>query len=130
MKNVPSSLRKWFVAHFVIDLVFAVPLLLFPVQTLQLFGWTTVDPLATRLVGAALVGIGVESYLGRDGSVESYQTMLRLKILWSLSANFGIALTIAQGAPIMAWLFLALFVGFSGLWIYYKIRLGKLLSSA
>ncbi len=122
----PSSLRKWFVVHFWADILFAVPLLLFPIETLSFFGWTSIDPLTTRLVGAALVGIGVESLLGRNASLQSYQTMLRLKILWSLSANFGIALTIIQGAPRAAWLFQGIFLAFSGLWIYYKVRLNQI----
>ncbi len=125
-EKVPNSLRTWFIIHFLADIVFAVPLLVFPVETLQFFGWTTVDLLTTRLVGAALVGIGVESLLGRNASIQSYQTMLRLKILWSLSANFGIALSIIQGAPKAAWLFQGIFAAFSALWIYYKLRLDKL----
>lgn len=125
MSEVPRALRGWFVVHCVIDLIFAVPLLIAPVTTLQLFGWSVVDPLTTRLVGAALVGIGVESYLGRDRSIDHYRGMLRLKVLWSLSANLGIALSIAQGAPPMAWLFQAIFVAFSALWITYAIRLAR-----
>lgn len=123
MVVIPASLRTWFVIHCVVDLSFAVPLLVAPVTTLQLFGWTTVDPLTTRLVAAALVGIGVESYLGRDGTVEHFRGMLRLKVLWSLTANVGIALSIVQGAPPAAWLFLAIFVAFSGLWIFHSVRL-------
>ncbi len=61
MTVVPSSLRFWFLIHFVVDVVVAVPLFVAPELTLSLFGWTTVDPIATRLVGAALMGIGVES---------------------------------------------------------------------
>ena len=122
---VPKSLRAWFVVHFWADILFAIPLLLFPKETLSLFGWTPIDPLATRLVGAALIGIGVESFLGRNASFQSYQTMLRLKILWSVSANLGIALTIIQGAPKSVWLFQAIFFSFSCLWIYYKVRLGR-----
>lgn len=125
MHDVPASLRLWFVIHCVADLMFAVPLFVAPVTTLELFGWTTVDPLVTRLVAAALVGIGVESYLGRHGTREQFRGMLRLKVLWSLTANAGIALSIAQGAPAMAWLFQAIFVGFSALWISYAVRLGR-----
>ncbi|MEP6834674.1 MAG: hypothetical protein ABJB74_14860 [Gemmatimonas sp.] len=121
--SVPAGLRRWFILHFVIDILFAIPLLLAPVFTLSSFGWSTIDPLASRLVGAALVGIGVESFLGRTGSVESFRTMLRLKILWSLAAGFGIALTIFQGAPTMAWVLLLIFGSFSGVWIYYWRRL-------
>jgi hypothetical protein len=120
---VSEALRRWFVVHFLADIAFAVPMLLFPVATLGAFGWTTIDPLMTRLVGAALVGIGVESLLGRNGSVESFRTMLRLKVMWSLAANVGIALSIAQGAPAMAWLFQGIFALFSGLWIYYAFKL-------
>lgn len=120
---VPKALRFWFIVHFWADMVFAVPLLLVPVQMLTAFGWTVVDPLSARLVGAALVGIGVESLLGRNASLDSFRTMLRLKVLWSLSANFGIALTIWQGAPAAAWLFQGIFVFFSSLWIYWAVRL-------
>lgn len=123
MSDVPRALRGWFVVHCVVDLLFALPLLIAPVTTLRLFGWSVVDPLTTRLVGAALVGIGVESYLGRDRSLDHYRGMLRLKVLWSLSANLGIALSIAEGAPPMAWLVQAIFLAFSALWIGYAIRL-------
>ena len=92
---------------------------------MSFFGWTTIDPLTTRLVGAALVGIGVESFLARNASLESFQSLLRLKILWSLSANLGIALTLIEGAPRAAWLFQGVFVTFSAVWIFYKVRLSK-----
>ena len=46
---VPASLRTWFRAHFVIDLVAGIPLLLVPGRILGLLGWTTIDPVATRL---------------------------------------------------------------------------------
>ena len=58
---VPSSLRSWFVVHFVADIVFALPLFLAPQWTLTLLGWRAVDPIATRLVAAALFGIGIQS---------------------------------------------------------------------
>lgn len=121
--QVPPALRRWFVVHCVADLVFAIPMMIAPVFTLELFGWQEVDPLTTRLVAAALVGIGVESYLGRGSDHAHYLGMLRLKVLWSGAANLGIALSIAQGAPAMAWLFQAIFAGFFALWVTYYRRL-------
>ena len=59
---IPSSLHKWFVIHFVVDLIFGIPLMIAPVETLSLLGWETVDPFMSRLVGAALLGIGIETY--------------------------------------------------------------------
>lgn len=118
---VPASLRRWFVIHFVADLAFAVPMIVAPHFTLRAFGWTVVDPVTTRLVGAALVGIGVQSLLGRDEGPESYRSMLSLKCLWSGAAVVGLSLSIAQGAPRMTWVFLAIFVSFAAVWNYYRL---------
>lgn len=123
---LPKGLRFWFVVHFIADIIFAIPLLLFPVETLQFFGWTQIDPLATRLVGAALMGIGTESLLGRNASLEVFRAMLNLKIIWSLSAVFGIALSMIQGGPpLFGWIVLAIFGSFSLLWICYRFRLSQ-----
>ena len=125
---IPNSLRTWFVIHFVADIIFAMPLLLAPAPFLTFFGWTTIDPLAARLVGAALMGIGIESFLGRNAGLEAYKGMLNLKIIWSASATFGLLLTMMTiGEPLMGWvLALAIFGPFCALWIYYRIRIGSL----
>lgn len=120
---LPKGLRFWFIVHFAIDVFFALPLLLFPEGALSLLKWNRIDPLATRIVGAALMGIGIESWIGRNASVEVFRAMLNLKIIWSLSAVFGIGLSMIQGGPPAGWIFLALFGGFSMLWIYYRLRL-------
>jgi hypothetical protein len=121
--DVPPALRLWFVVHFWADIVFAVPLLVAPAALLGLLGWECVDLVSARLVGAALIGIGVESLLGRNGSRDSFRTMLRLKVLWSSTATVGIAVSLLQGAPAAAWLFLAIFGGFCGLWSSWAWRL-------
>ena len=118
---VPRSLRFWFVIHFVIDFIFAIPLLVAPVWLLTLFGFENPDPFTARLVGAALLGIGGESLLGWEGSIDAFRAMLNLKIIWSLAAIGGIILTlIFSGGPLIAYLVLLVFACFSGLWIYYR----------
>jgi len=126
---VPPALRTWFVVHFVADIAFALPLLFFPEPFLRLFGWEAVDPVTSRLVGAALVGIGGESLLGRGADLPSFRTMLRLKILWSGTAVLGFVLSIVQGAPWGAKLFLGIFVAFAGLWNYWARRLASISAS-
>ena len=79
---VPEKLRFWFVIHFVIDILFAIPLFIAPEWMLTIFGWHTVDPLTSRLVAAALFGIGIESYLGRNAGIEYFRGMLNLKLIW------------------------------------------------
>lgn len=120
---VPHSLRRWFVIHFAADMLFAIPLLLTPEAIMPLLGWTVVDPITSRLVGAALLGIGIESLLGRNASREVFKAMLNLKVIWASGAVLGIGLGIYTGAPPAAWLFLAIFTLFLIIWSYYWVKL-------
>jgi hypothetical protein len=123
MQEIPSSLRRWFVIHFITDFIFAMPLLFIPEIVMPLFGWREVDPISSRLVGAALLGIGGESLLGRNASREVFLAMLNLKVIWGSAAVLGIALGLSVGAPQSALLFLVIFALFSTVWIYYRIKL-------
>jgi hypothetical protein len=123
MREVPSSLRRWFVVHFAADLAVAVPLFLAPGAVLGLLGWQAVDPLASRLVAAALLGIGIESLLGRGAGAATFRAMLNLKIIWSGAATLGILWSQRQGGPWGGWAILAIFAGFHALWVHYRLRL-------
>jgi len=122
-KAVPNGLRTWFIIHFVADMLFGVPLLFFPHLLLSSLGWTTYDPLTSRLVGAALMGIGLESLLGRNASTETFRAMLNLKIIWASSAIFAILAALFEGSPPVSWAFLGIFIVFWGVWVYYRVRL-------
>lgn len=123
--NIPPLLKKWFLLHFAVDILFAFPLLFFPEAFMSFWGFLTFNNLTARLTGAALLGIGLNSFLMSGEGVEAYNSMLSLKIVWSLAAITGIVLTIAEGGPGSLYLFLAIFVIFSLVWIYYKLRLAR-----
>jgi len=106
---VPGALRRWFVAHFAVDWIVGIPLFVAPQQLLSLFGWHPVDPIATRLFAAALLGIGGQSWLGRDGGKQEFRGMLKLKIIWAASASFGLLAGVVSGGPPLAWLGLGVF---------------------
>ena len=133
MKNrVPRSLEHWFVIHFIVDVLFGLPLLLAPEWTLHLFGFPAVELLTTRLVGAALLGIGGVSLIVRQksSSREVYNTLLSLKLIWSWAAILGIFMTILETGQKVLWLFLLIFVFFFLLWGWYqKVCLVALTSS-
>ena len=122
----PQALRTWFLIHFIVDLLFAIPLMVAPEWMLSLVGWQTVDPFTARLAAAALFGIGIESFLARNSKTETFRSMLNLKIIWSLSAVFGISLSLiegSQGRPWFAWTILVIFVAFNFLWVYWLKQL-------
>lgn len=120
---VPSRLRSWFAFHCVIDLLVAVPLLLAPRQLLGWVGWHEIDPMAARIVAAALFGIGLESYWGRNGSLESFRGMLRLKVVWSGTSLLGAAWSQLEGGPPAGWAVVVIFLMFHSLWLRYWLKL-------
>jgi len=122
----PFALKVWFVIHFVVDILFAIPLLLFPIEFLQLLDWNIIDPFATRIVAAALFGIGIESWLGRNASVETFKNMLNLKIIWSGAVIIGTILSIYQttySTTIAEWLLLVTFLFFHIVWVYWRTKI-------
>ncbi len=128
--DVPVALRRWFVAHFIVDLAVALPLLIAPVTFLEAIGWTVVDPTSARVVAAALIAIGVQSFTARNDGVEAYRTMLNFKLLWSWSAVGCLLVAAADGGPDPVWAFMAVFIGFSGVWFHYRVRVHQMESAA
>jgi hypothetical protein len=124
--KIPAGLRTWFLIHFIVDMLFAIPLLLFPEVIMPWFGWEYVDPVMSRLVGAALLGIGGESLFSRTAALDTFRALLRLKIIWAGGAVLALGLGLLSGGPLAAWGFLAVFMGFLGVWIYYSIQLSDI----
>ena len=128
--RVPNALKKWFVVHFAADVLFAVPLFLFPHAFLSFLGWQTIDPFATRIVAAALFGIGIESFIGRNADIHTFKNMLNLKIIWSGTTIIGVCLTVFQAketVPASQWMVLITFIAFHILWVFWRIKIGNLL---
>ena len=124
--EVPGSLRLWFAVHAVVDIAVAVPLLLAPEELLPRLGWPAVDPVSSRLVAAALAGIGVASWRSRHAGAAVVRSLLSLKLVWSVCAILGLVMAIARGAPPLAFLFLAVFLAFCGVWSHHAIRFRQL----
>lgn len=122
---IPKNLRYWFMVHFVIDILFAVPLLLFPVWLLELLRFETTNLLLARMIGAALVGIGGVSFVMHNKDTSAYIPMLQLKLLWSGTAIVAIILSLNEIEAITAWFLLAIFSLFFVIWGYYFRLLSK-----
>ncbi len=120
---VPSGLRMWFVVHFILDVAAAVPMFVAPTQLLAFLGWPAVDPIATRLVAAALFGIGIESYIGRNADVETFRAMLNLKVIWSASAALGVLWSQLDSGHPAGWGVFAIFASFNVVWVRYRFAL-------
>jgi len=122
-KKIPKSLKLWFLIHFIVDVVFAVPLLFFPEWVLKVMGLVIVESITARLVGAALLGIGGAIYFARKKTFEAYEVLLSFKIIWALGAIVGLAIELYKGAESSLWVILGVFAIFATVWIYFKVKL-------
>jgi hypothetical protein len=124
--DIPASLRGWFVVDFVFStLVTGLPLLVLPEPVLSRLGWVAVDPLASRLVGAALVALGWQSWRSRKSGRAVYRALLGLKVIWCSLAIIGSIAAIGAGAPQPTWALLSALLIFDGVWIHHAVRLKR-----
>jgi len=119
---IPKSLKYWFLVHFFIDIIVGIPLLFFPTTISSFLNIEIIQTLPLRLVGAALIGIGSTSLIKKEGNVESYKSLLILKIIWSLSAIIAVLLSLSIPTPLYMWVILLTFVIFNIVWVYYYLK--------
>ncbi len=121
MQTVPRTLRLWFIAHFIIDAVTAIPIFIWPAM-FNRYTSLPIDPVAVRLLASAMLAIGITSLLTVRRGVESYKTFLILKIIWSSLAIIGLLLNLSllsSGGYNVLITFIILDIA----WGYYLIRL-------
>ena len=124
-QEVPNSLRNWLVFHFYVDYAFAIPFFFFPETTAEILGYDPLDPLAARIVAAALFGIGYSSYLASKFDLKAMHTKLRWAVVWAGSATIGLLWAANTVEHIWGWVFAGIFLFFFMLWGNYALRLGS-----
>jgi cation transport ATPase len=120
---IMSWLKKLFILHFLVDYIIAIPLMLAPRASMAMIGWQGAEPVVTRLVAAALLGIGGISFITRNADAAAYRHMLTMKLLWSGAAIVGLILSLIEGAPVATYAFLATFIMFFGIWLFFRLKI-------
>lgn len=120
--KIPNGLKNWFFIHFLIDMFFGIPILLFPGFVFSLFN-LPLEIITSRLVGASLIGIGGASFFARK--FEEYNILLTLKIVWSISGILALILSSFYTDSKKLYFIIGIFVVFSITWIYYKIKINR-----
>jgi hypothetical protein len=124
--DIPPSLRTWFFVHFLVDVVLGIPLLIAPELVLPRLGFGVVDGVAPRLLGAALIAIGLQALRSRQADRATCRAFLALELVWSVAAMTGMIIAIGTGAPSVTWAILSAFVASTGVSGHYAIRLKQM----
>jgi hypothetical protein len=117
-------LKLTFLLHAIVGVLFGLPLLLAPGQFLGAFGWAPVDPLISRMFGAALIGLAWGSVRAwGQASHEKVLVLIEVEAVFSLLALAGLLrhLVFARW-PMMVWVVAGLFAIFAGLWVVGRLH--------
>jgi hypothetical protein len=119
-----KSLRYTFLIHTVVSLIFGAALLLAPGRVLGIFGWAPIDPLITRLFGAALLALAWSSLRGWQSADRSHvQTLVEMELVFTVLGCLGLLrhLLIAW-YPYYVWLVFGVLLVFVIAWLYALIK--------
>jgi hypothetical protein len=118
------SLRITFLVHAIVALLMGVPLLAAPGRWLSLFGWAPIDPLMSRMLGAALLAMAwssVRGYLAEEW--DQVEIVVELEVAFTVLASFGLLRHLLIGTwPWYTWAIFGIFALFSVAWIYHLVK--------
>lgn len=118
------SLRYTFIVHAVVALLLGAPLLLAPGRALGLFGWAPVDPLLSRILGAALLGLAWGSFRGfRAAERRQVAFLVETEAVFCVLACVGMLRQMwGYNYPWYAWILLAVLALFAIAWLLALVR--------
>jgi hypothetical protein len=120
-----SQARKTtFAIHAVVALLLGLPLLIAPGQLLTWLGWAPIDPIISRLLGAALLALAWSSFRGwRATAARDVQVLVEMEAAFTVLACVGLLRHLLVGHwPLIPWLVFALTLAFALAWIYFLVR--------
>jgi hypothetical protein len=138
--DVPMSkaLRYTFLVHTVVAVVFSLLLLIIPGKfldvigwqgMLQELGWENTDPFASRLLGAAMLGLAWSSFRGWQATAWTQVAILvEMEAVFTVLSCAGLLRHLIPRAidpgwfPAIGWLVFAGFAVFAIAWIYFLVK--------
>ena len=122
-KQSSKGLKNLFLFHFIVAIVFGLTYLLIPKTFASIVQWPISETFPYRLLGAALMGFGVSSWLAFKNQLwESVKIVVIMEIVWcglgTLVMLWGM---FTQGLPAIGWLNTVLMAFFTVTFGYYLI---------
>jgi hypothetical protein len=135
--SISNSLRVTFLVHMIVALVLGAALWLIPGRTITSLGWvpgqvqlpqselsvpgqTFVDPVITRVLGAALLALGYASFLGwRANRREQVSLLVQMEFVYCVLGTVAILVglyTLGRPIPVIGWVLAAILVAFAVVW--------------
>ena len=121
MNKISAGLKMLFLVHFVVGLVFGLPLLLIPGIYMAWFGMFVPDVEPYRMVGAAILAFAASSWFCYQAAEwDKVKIVVQAEIVWTVLATLALlyGLLFAR-QPAAEWINAILMAGFAGAFIYF-----------
>jgi len=119
-----KALKYTFLIHAVVAVLFGVPLLIVPGRFLGWFGWAPIDPIISRLLGAALLALAWSSFRGWRATERAQVAILvEMEAVFTVLGCVGMLrhLLLAR-YPAMVWMVFGILGIFAIAWIVSLLR--------
>lgn len=114
------TLRVTFLIHLLVAFVFGLVMFASPALWSRIANYAPIDPTVTRVLGAALLGLGFSSWLGyRARRWEEVRITVEMEIEYTVLATVALLYLLWAGvAPLFAWVPLVCHVAFAVAFVY------------
>ena len=119
-----KALKTTFWVHSVVSLLLGAPLLIVPGRLLLALGWAPIDPLLSRVLGAALLALAWSSFRSwRASERQEVAIVIEMEAAFTVLACVGLGrhLFVAR-YPLVPWLLFALSLAFALAWGFFLVR--------
>lgn len=119
-----KELRTAFAVHAVMSAIFGAVLLIIPGRFLEWIGWAPIDPIASRILGAALLALAWSSFRGWQAREWAQVALLvELEVVFTILACVGLGRHLFFASyPAWPWIFFGLFAAWAIAWVFFWVR--------
>jgi hypothetical protein len=119
-----KALKTTFLIHSIVSLICGALLLLIPGRFLLALGWAPIDPIISRLLGAALLALAWSSFRGwRSSEWSEVAILVELEAAFCVLACVGLLRHLVFAYyPLIVWLDFAVFLVFAVAWVFFLVR--------
>jgi len=118
-----QALKVAFLIHAAVSCLFGIPLFLVPGRLLQWVGWRPIDPIISRVLGAALLALAWSSFRGWRSTERSQPVILEMEAVFTTLGCIALLRHLLSAPfPVMVWIVFAIMVIFAVTWIVFLLR--------
>jgi hypothetical protein len=124
MKEISKGLNTTFLIHAIVALIFGLPMLIVPGRFARLINWSPIDPVISRLLGAAVLALAVSSWRAYKAATwEKVEIKVEIEIVFTVLGVVGLLRHLLfLPTPAFAWVNLVILAAFAVAWIVFYLR--------